>query len=180
MDKNNNIGKYDNGNAIFYHLKNNKMNKLEQGIHDYLQKNHNIFTEVCFPFQKCKKKKYDLFLPDKKIVIEVDGNLYHAIGEQIIKDIKYTKMLNNNGITIIRVKESYIRNNRGVFYDDKLLKLYNISNKKYKKSKYILLGEYDKFIKNINPKMYILKTVLNTIAFIVTGAINTVNNLHKK
>jgi len=72
-----------------------------------------IFTELKFLFENAKHRKKvfgvecDVFLPDLKVGIEVDGFYWHK--KRYKNDIEKTKILSNNGISLIRVREKGLK-----------------------------------------------------------------------
>ena len=72
----------------------------EQGIAFYLE-------QVCRIEQRIRvcKQEIDIYLPEYKIGIEYDGRYYHN-QSSIVKETQKDQILSENGIRIIRVKES--------------------------------------------------------------------------
>jgi len=56
----------------------------------------------------------DFYLPKYKLVIECDGDYFHALPERRRMDIKKDKWFKNNGLNILRLTEKEIKNNKSV------------------------------------------------------------------
>jgi very-short-patch-repair endonuclease len=62
-----------------------------------------------------KQWKYDLgiadfFLPEKNIVLEVDGTYWHSLPKRIERDKIHTEFLISRGYNVVRISESEINN----------------------------------------------------------------------
>ena len=113
----------------------------EQIILYYLNKIFKLENRYIF-----KNKEIDIFIPGLDVGIEYDGIYYHNSAEALAKEKIKDKILRENGIFLIRIKESksddyYDENNQIIYYkpkhDYKNLKdvleiLINIINKKFK------------------------------------------------
>ena len=161
MIKNNVLGKY-NKNSIFYYLKKSKMNKLETSIYDRAKQNCSIYPQACFEFQTKKVKKYDFFIPNHNVILEVDGDIFHGTQKDVDTDVRYTKLAMQNGLSVVRVKESYIRSRKGINKENMEKLMYNISYTR-RKPNYISMGEYDLMKKSMNFGLYIIESIFNRI-----------------
>lgn len=77
--------------------------------------------------KKVKGKYYDFYIPSKNLLIEVDGDYYHAKERKnlnkmqvknIINDNKKNKIAWKNGFKLIRFWESDINNNTSKVYQE--------------------------------------------------------------
>lgn len=85
----------------------------EQGIAFYLE-------QVCRVQQRIKiaGQEIDIYLPDYKIGIEYDGRFYHK-ATQVHKELEKDRVLYEDGIKLIRIKESDVNNIDGnvIFFE---------------------------------------------------------------
>ena len=75
----------------------------EQVIFHYI---HAIFPEAINGY-KFQKKELDIFIPSIKTGIEYDGEAFHRTSRKVKFDIAKTQFFKDNGIRIIRIRESH-------------------------------------------------------------------------
>lgn len=78
----------------------------EQVIFYYIKK---LFPDTISNY-KYKHNEIDIYIPSIKLGIEYDGEFYHKTFSKIKKDNKKNDLLFNDGITLIRVRESQCPN----------------------------------------------------------------------
>jgi very-short-patch-repair endonuclease len=90
------------------------LNKLELAGRKILQDLGVKFQEQVLMFNKFL---VDVLIPDKKIIIQWDGDYWHNKAERNKLDKSQDAYLTKCGYKVIRIKESQIKNNREKTYD---------------------------------------------------------------
>lgn len=73
----------------------------------------NILFKRKMPIQKYGHL-YDFYIPKFNLLVEMDGEYFHSIPKQKIKDIEQMRIAENLGYNIIRITDVQIRNNKNI------------------------------------------------------------------
>ena len=73
----------------------------EQTLAFYLGKKYHILQRY-----RIKGKEVDVFIPEYNIAVEYDGMMWHSDEDKQLQDLEKTKVLFEDGISLIRLKES--------------------------------------------------------------------------
>ena len=88
----------------------------EQAIYFYIKQYFNAKSR-----ENVFGKEVDVYFPDKNIGIEYDGEYFHSGEHAIKKELEKDRILDKNGIRVLRVKES----NENNISDDTIYYIYN-------------------------------------------------------
>ena len=92
-------------------LKNGKIGKCDTSIERKVE-NQLLFNNILYVKQfKYEHGVADFWLPESNVIIECDGDYWHALPRVQERNILQTKWLNDNGYITLRLKESDINNN---------------------------------------------------------------------
>lgn len=118
-----------------------KKQKIELNVLNFIQNNYsgdvvNGSFSIITPYQ------LDIYLPDLKLAIEVNGNYWHSIGRlSFNKQLEKTELCECKGIRLIHIWEHEWRQNQEFIKE--LLKLY-LENKVHQDEFYKLLEQFNR------------------------------------